>query len=594
MTRLRHPLLFAAALCLLLPQGAFPANSGAAGMPLLIARFVADRQDALNAFALPGAPIRFDRLEFLYRQWQDRLRTVAFESLPYTEKVDYILLRSKLEQELDSIALERKQWAELDPILSFRGTLTALEQARWEGAPLDTRATATQVNDLAKQIKDLKARVELGINPAPSNSATAAHAPTGTPLKVAAPLALRAASAATQLRGTLKTWFTFYDGFRPEFSWWVKSPYDEADKALEDYIKCLRESVAGLKGKDDDPLVGQPEGEAVLTDAIRHEFLPYGTATLLSLGEQEMARCEHELKLAARDMGCGDDWKAALARVKADFVAPGEQDTCIRETARQAIAFCRQKHLVTIPPGCEETLRLTMMQPETLKTIPYAAYNGQAMMVAYARNDMNHEDKLMTMRGNNRHFVRTVTPHELIPGHHLQSFVAARNHPHRAVFATPFLSEGWAFYTEQRLRDLGWAATPENRIGMLFWRMNRASRVVLTLQFHLGKMTPPEMVEFLVNRVGHERLGATSEVRRFIGDGFIPLYPAAYTLGAMQLEALRHELVDSGRMSELNFHDAVLSEGPIPVELIRASLLDLPLTRDTRSSWTFAGKADHP
>ena len=588
------PLLIATTLVLALPSGALAEVLPETDLPRLILRFTADRQDVMSATDLPGADIRFDRLNSLYTQWLARIRTVDFDSLPPSEKVDTILLRNELECGLEDIDFDRKQWAEMEPVLAFRGSLYTLERARWEGAPLDSRAAASQVSELAKQIKDLKTRIELGLNGAPSNSATAANAPTGTPLKVTASLASKAATSATQLRGTLKSWFTFYDGFRPDFSWWLKKPYEEADKALEDYIKVLRENAADIKGKDDDPLIGKPVGEAAVAAAIRREFLPYDAPALLSLAEKEMAWCEKAMKSEARAMGFGDDWKSALTQVKADFVAPGAQDSLIRETALNAIRFCKDHHLVTIPPLCEETWRLTMMPPETLKTIPYAAYNGQAMMIAYARDDMNHEDKLMTMRGNNRHFMRTVTPHELIPGHHLQRFLANRNQPHRALFSTPFTIEGWALYGERRFWDLGWATTPEDRLGMLFWRINRAARVVVAIQFHCGKMTPSAMVDFLVNRVGHERLGATAEVRRFIGDGFPPLYPASYTLGALQLEALRHELVDSGRMTEQTFHDAVLSENAIPLELIRARLLNLPLTRDTRSSWEFAGKAGRP
>ena len=587
-------LLIATTLFLAVPFGLLAAAPPDAVLPRLINQFAADRQDVMNATDLPGSTLRFDRLNSLYTQWLARLHAVDFDSLPHSGKVDAILLRNELECGLDDIAFDRKQWAEMDSVLAFRSLLYALEQARWEGAPLDSRAAASQVSELAKHIKDLKARVELGLNAALSNSTAAAHSPTGTPLKVTASLANKAATSATLLRGTLKSWFAFYDGFRPEFSWWLKKPYEEADKALEDYIKVLRENAAGIKGKEEDPLVGHPVGEAAVAAALRREFLPYDARVLLSLGENEMTWCEKAMKVEARAMGCGDDWKSALTRVKADFVAPGAQDSLIRETTLSAVRFCQEHKLVTIPPLCEETWRLTMMSPETLKTIPYAAYNGQAMMIAYARDDMNHEDKLMTMRGNNRHFMRTVTPHELIPGHHLQRFQANRNQPHRALFSTPFYVEGWALYGERRFWDLGWATTPEDRLGMLFWRINRAARVVVALQFHLGKMTPPDMVDFLVNRVGHERLGATAEVRRFIGDGFPPLYPAAYTLGALQLEALHNELVTSGKMTEQAFHDAVLFEGAIPIELVRAGLLNLPLTRDTRSTWTFAGGAGSP
>ena len=68
------------------------------------------------------------------------------------------------------------------------------------------------------------------------------------------------------LRRSLSTWFTFYDGFTPDFSWWMRKPHEAADKALEDYAKFLREEIAGQHGKDEDPLVGDPVGEQGLKD----------------------------------------------------------------------------------------------------------------------------------------------------------------------------------------------------------------------------------------------------------------------------------------------------------------------------------------
>src|SRR6185436_1866406 len=110
---------------------------------------------------------------------------------------------------------------------------------------------------------------------------------------------------------------------------------------------------------------------------------------------------------------------------------------------------------------------------------------------------------LMSMRQNNVHFSRNVTPHELIPGHHLQLFMADRNRPYRELFRTPFLVEGWALYWEMRFWDLGWPKSPEDRFGMLFWRMHRCARITVTTKFHLGEMTPQQMIDYLVDRVGH-------------------------------------------------------------------------------------------
>jgi len=96
------------------------------------------------------------------------------------------------------------------------------------------------------------------------------------------------------------------------------------------------------------------------------------------------------------------------------------------------------------------------------------------------------------------------------------------------------------------------------------------------------------MVDFFVDRVGHERFGATSEVRRFIGDSFSPLYQAGYLLGGKQLHALHDEMVGDGKLTEQQFNDAVLAIPPRPIELLRAELRQLPLTRDTHPAWKFA------
>jgi uncharacterized protein (DUF885 family) len=100
-------------------------------------------------------------------------------------------------------------------------------------------------------------------------------------------------------------------------------------------------------------------------------------------------------------------------------------------------------------------------------------------------------------------------------------------------------------------------------------------------------MTAQEAIDFLVKRVGHERRNAEAEVRRSFESTYAPLYQAAYMLGGLQLRALRRELVDTKRMTEKAFHDAVLRENSIPIEMTRASLTKQPLERDFKPRWRF-------
>jgi uncharacterized protein (DUF885 family) len=105
----------------------------------------------------------------------------------------------------------------------------------------------------------------------------------------------------------------------------------------------------------------------------------------------------------------------------------------------------------------------------------------------------------------------------------------------------------------------------------------------------MEKMTPQECIDLLVNKVGHERENATAEVRRSFNGSYGPLYQAAYLLGGLQIYSLHKELVDSGKLTDRVFHDTILKENRIPVEMVRAILTKQKLTRDFRTNWKFYG-----
>jgi uncharacterized protein (DUF885 family) len=178
--------------------------------------------------------------------------------------------------------------------------------------------------------------------------------------------------------------------------------------------------------------------------------------------------------------------------------------------------------------------------------------------------------------------------HELIPGHNLQGFMNERYKPYRSIFSTPFSVEGWALYWEMLLWDKGFHATPEERIGALFWRMHRCARIIFSLNYQLEKWTPKQCIDFLVDRVGHERFSAESEVRRSFTGGYGPLYQIAYMMGGLQLRALHKEMVESKKMTDKEFHDAFLKENAIPIELFRAMITNQKLSKDFTTQWRFS------
>ena len=60
-------------------------------------------------------------------------------------------------------------------------------------------------------------------------------------------------------------------------------------------------------------------------------------------------------------------------------------------------------------------------------------------------------------------------------------------------------------------------------------------------------------------------------------------------LGGLQIRGLHKEMVESGKMTERAFHDAILKENAIPIEMIRGSLGGEELTKEFKPSWKFYG-----
>jgi uncharacterized protein (DUF885 family) len=340
----------------------------------------------------------------------------------------------------------------------------------------------------------------------------------------------------------------------------------------------------GPAKKDASGIAGRPIGRAALVHELAAEMIGSTPEELLDLADREFAWCEAEMKRASQDMGFGDDWLKAVEKVKTLHVGPGQQPQLIRDLAWEAIAYLQKHDLMTVPPLAAETWRMEMMSPERQLVNPFFT-GGEVISVSFPTNTMSYEARLQSMRGNNVHFARATVHHELIPGHRLQFYVRERFNSHRQLFATPFWLEGWALYWELRLYERGFARTPEDRVGFLFWRMHRCARIQFSLNFHLGKWTPQECIDFLVKRVGHEPANAAAEVRRSFAGNYGALYQAAYLLGGLQLRALHKEVVGKGKMSERAFHDAVLHAGNMPVAMVQALLTPGPLGKDFAAAW---------
>jgi uncharacterized protein (DUF885 family) len=643
------------------------------------------------------SPHRIARLKRFDMSWQAALDRLDAARLSASAKTELETLKTTIRTNLTGLDADAAKVAQVMPLVPFAPAIIKLNEARIRMEDVNSQQAAGVLTELTKEIARVKARVEMGLNGAAPADA----------LRCSKDLATRGADSVDGLRNSVTTWFNFYNGYDPLFTWWMGMPYKQVDAALQDYATFLRDKVApadiavapsapapsaiapaaatklnevpdlqelvalpqdemrdvvlrfigqsggrGGRGATNSPGGGRPRqyyldwltalktldfdtlsrnaqvdylfikktcerqiaridfvpdaspprktdnsgitgaarGRTGLLFDLADEMIPYTPEQLIALANKEFAWHEEEMKKASRQMGFGDDWKRAVEKVKGMYVPPGAQPAIVRDMLFEAVDYLRAKDLVTVPQIASESFHMSMMTPEAQLSSPFFL-GGSQIIVSYPTNTMEYDARLQSMRGNNIPFSHAVAFHEMIPGHNLVGYMSSRYAGYRARIggSTPFFGEGWPLYWELLMYELGFHDTPEERVGALFWRMHRCARIIFSLNFHMGLWSPQEAIDFLVDKVGHERDNATAEVRRSFQGGYGPLYQAAYLLGGLQLRGLRKELVESRQMTNKPFHDEILRQGSMPIAFIRLALTKQKLTRDMSIDWKFYG-----
>jgi len=573
-----------------------------------IQTFAADLADIQSFLSISFSPTRTTKVkDFLTSALSSLSKDFDFDSLHQNDQVDYLLLQSHIKRLLHQrLAAEKKyrKAKELGLFGAWVDVCIRFIETRHDVGKQSGRDISHAFQTAERDIGRLISLVGIGSSFGGGRERF---------------IVFWTIARFEELKEALAEAVGFYRGYDPVISWWVDKPWETLAAKISALITTLRQKTGVDGSSSSDDIVGDPIGREALLEELEAEWIAYTPEELVHIGEEELQWCENEMEKASKALGF-DSPQDALEHVKNTFVEPGEQIhvsanhqlvlvlgtqlmsplQVVRDLADEAIAYVESNNLITVPNVAKNYWRTTMMTPARQKVNPFFL-GGERIIVSYPTNTMSHEDKLMSMRGNSPAFSRSTVFHELIPGHHLQFYYMDRYHPYRKLFETPFWIEGWAVYWELLLWQRGfpseigqnWATNEaENRIGMLFWRMHRCARIIFSIKFHLGQMTPQECIDLLVNRVGHERATAEGEVRRSFAGEYPPLYQAGYLLGAFQIRELRRELVDDPkdpRWSEKSFHDAVMRENNVPIEILRAKFKGEKLEVDRKATWKFRG-----
>jgi uncharacterized protein (DUF885 family) len=168
----------------------------------------------------------------------------------------------------------------------------------------------------------------------------------------------------------------------------------------------------------------------------------------------------------------------------------------------------------------------------------------------------------------------SLTMHESVPGHHQQIAIAQELElpPFRrygASFAA--FTEGWGLYAERLGIEMGLYDTPEKQMGRLSYEMWRACRLVVDPGIHAKGWTREQAIDYMLAQTALSRGNIEAEVNRYIT---WPGQATAYKVGELRIRALRTEAERQlgARFDLRGFHDAVLENGPVPLDVMEAAV----------------------
>jgi len=163
-----------------------------------------------------------------------------------------------------------------------------------------------------------------------------------------------------------------------------------------------------------------------------------------------------------------------------------------------------------------------------------------------------------------------LTLHEAVPGHHLQIALQqeAEDQPYfrRGADVTAFI-EGWGLYSEYLGEEVGFYRTPYERFGRLSYEMWRACRLVADTGLHWMGWDIEQARACFRDNSALSPLNIETELQRYIG---WPGQATAYKIGEIRLRAIRAraEAALGDRFDVRAFHDALLVDGPLPLDLL--------------------------
>jgi len=346
---------------------------------------------------------------------------------------------------------------------------------------------------------------------------------------------------------------------------------NEVAPAYAKFAKFVRDDYAP-HGRLDPGVWALPDGEARYRFAVRHQTTTdFSADQIHQLGRKSVAQIETQMLAIAKTQGFSD-LKSFNEHIRQDAKLHAQSGQQLLDLYTQYHDQMNQKLPQLFGRLPKNKLAIIPMESFRSASAPPADYSiGAGDGSRPGRINVNEYAPEKRLLLN----VEAIAYHEGVPGHHLQFSIAQE-----LTGLPPFrkynldvnaYTEGWAFYSERLGKEVGFYQDPYSDYGRLQNEMWRAVRWVVDTGVHSKHWTRQQMVDFFHEHTAMDDENINTEVDRYIA---WPAQALSYKMGQMKILELRARAQkELGPKFDLRaFHDAVLDQGPLPLDMLEAKI----------------------
>ncbi|MDF2494529.1 DUF885 family protein [Sphingomonas sp.] len=319
-----------------------------------------------------------------------------------------------------------------------------------------------------------------------------------------------------------------------------------------------------------------PDGAAYYNDRLKGSTTTNLTADQIhDIGLKQVAAIRQEMEAIKKQVGFTGTLEQFFDHIRTDPKFKYPNTEAGREQyladARKIIASVMEvapRYFRVLPKAPLEVRAVEKWREGTASTAFYnpPSADGSRPGIYYVNLvDMNQTQKVQ---------VAGISVHEGAPGHHFQ--IARQQEltglpKFRKFGGFGAYMEGWGLYTERLGDEMGVITDPYDRFGMLSLQVWRAIRLVLDTGIHSKRWTREQAIAYFKANSSVSDTDIAREVDRYFN---WPGQATSYMVGQLKITELRRKAErELGNKFDIrDFHEAVLSQGALPLDLLEAQV----------------------